>query len=52
MIYAGSLINPKILKYAKKGAALFNSAEMDLDQIVSIMIKGVGEKIKAIFLGF
>lgn len=43
MIYAGSLINPEILKYAKKGAVLYNSAEMDLDQIVSIMIKGAGE---------
>lgn len=43
VIYAGSLINPEILKYAKKGAVIYNSAEMDLDEIVSIMIKGVGE---------
>lgn len=43
MIYTGSLINPEILKYSKKGASLYNSAGMDLDQIVSIMIKGVGE---------
>lgn len=28
VIYAGSLVNPEILKYARKDAAIYNSAMM------------------------
>ena len=41
IIYTGSLINPEILKYAKKDAAVFDSASMSLDEIVKIMVDGV-----------
>ncbi|MFQ5456011.1 MAG: cobalt-precorrin-4/precorrin-4 C(11)-methyltransferase, partial [Nitrospirota bacterium] len=37
VIYAGSLINPDILKYSKKGASLYNSASMNLKEIISII---------------
>ncbi len=37
IIYAGSLINPEILKHAKKGAKLYDSAKMNLEQIVKLM---------------
>lgn len=43
VVYAGSLVNPEVLKYAKKGAVLYNSAEMDLDEIISVMVKGTKE---------
>lgn len=46
IIYAGSLVNPEILKYAKKDAAVFDSASMSLDEIVKIMVDSVkNEKI-------
>jgi len=43
VVYAGSLVNPEVLRYAKKGAVLYNSAEMDLDEIISVMVKGTRE---------
>lgn len=43
ILYAGSLVNPEILKYAKKGAEVHNTAEMDLEEIVAIMTKAVGK---------
>lgn len=39
IIYAGSLVNKEILKYAPDSCAIYNSAEMDLEQIVDIMSK-------------
>lgn len=36
-IYAGSLINPDILKYCKPDAKKYNSASMALEEIVSVM---------------
>lgn len=41
IIYAGSLVNPEILKYAKNGAEVFDSASMSLDEIVKIMVDSV-----------
>jgi len=41
IIYAGSLINPEILKYARKDAAIYDSASMSLDEIVKIMVNSV-----------
>jgi precorrin-4/cobalt-precorrin-4 C11-methyltransferase len=35
-IYAGSLVNPTILKYLPAGAEIFDSASMDLEQITAI----------------
>ncbi len=37
IIYAGSLVNPKLLKFAKKDCEIFNSAEMTLDEVISVM---------------
>lgn len=41
IIFAGSLVNPEILKCAKKDAAVFDSASMSLDEIVKIMVDSV-----------
>ncbi|MGI6206205.1 MAG: precorrin-4 C(11)-methyltransferase [Anaerovoracaceae bacterium] len=37
VIYAGSLVNPELLKYAADAEQIFNSAEMYLEQIISVM---------------
>ncbi|BAB60086.1 TVG0971163 [Thermoplasma volcanium GSS1] len=38
VIYAGSLVNPEILKYANPSAEIYNSAEMDINKIMDISI--------------
>ncbi len=37
IIYAGSLVNPAVLSGAKKGAVIYNSAEMNLDEVIEVM---------------
>lgn len=37
IIYAGSLVNDELLKYAKEGCEIYNSAEMSLEEIIDIM---------------
>ncbi len=37
IIYAGSLVNPALLDYAKDGAEIFNSAHMTLEEVVDTM---------------
>ena len=44
-IYAGSLINKKILKYTPRGARLLDSAKMTLEGIIDIMDKAYKEGI-------
>ncbi len=43
IIYAGSLVNPEILQYAKKDAEIFDSASMDLDEVLQVIRRGAGE---------
>ena len=43
IIYAGSLVNPQVLSDAKEGAKIYNSAAMDLDQVIEV-IKDAEEK--------
>ena len=37
IIYAGSLVNPALLEYAKDGCAVYNSAKMTLDEVLAVM---------------
>ena len=37
IIYAGSLVNPALLGLAKADCAIYNSAEMTLEQVLSVM---------------
>ncbi len=37
IIYAGSLVNPALLDYAKPGCEIFNSATMTLEEVISQM---------------
>lgn len=39
VIYAGSLVNPELLRYAKEGCEIYNSAEMSLEEITDIIQK-------------
>ena len=39
IIYAGSLVNPALLGLAKPGCALYNSAEMTLEQVLDVMLQ-------------
>jgi precorrin-4/cobalt-precorrin-4 C11-methyltransferase len=41
VIYAGSLLNPEYLKYCKAGVELFDSAKMNLPEMLTVMIEGV-----------
>ena len=44
IIYAGSLVNPELLNYAKESCEVFNSAEMTLDEVIEQMIKAEKEE--------
>lgn len=37
IIYAGSLVNPELLAYAKPECRIFNSAGMTLDEVIAVM---------------
>lgn len=41
IIYAGSLVNPKLLEYNEKDADIYNSATMDLNEVMGVMIPAV-----------
>lgn len=44
IIYAGSLVNPKLLQYAKKECAIYNSARLTLEEILEIVQKAEAEE--------
>ena len=44
MIYAGSLVNPQLLEYAKEGCQIYNSAFMTLDEVIQVMKEAEKEK--------
>lgn len=39
IIYAGSLVNPELLNYAKKDCEIHNSASLTLEEVIAIMHK-------------
>jgi precorrin-4/cobalt-precorrin-4 C11-methyltransferase len=43
VIYAGSLVNPELLTYTRETCLTYNSAEMTLEQVISVIKKGVKE---------
>jgi precorrin-4/cobalt-precorrin-4 C11-methyltransferase len=44
IIYAGSLVNPQLLTYAREGCEIFNSATMTLEEVMDVMIRADGEE--------
>ncbi len=43
LIYAGSLVNPEVMKWRKESAEIHNSASMTLDEVVDVMLAGLKE---------
>ena len=43
VIYAGSLVNPGLLKLCKEECEIYNSAKMTLEEVLEVMIKGHGD---------
>lgn len=43
IIYAGSLVNEKILDYKKEGAEVYNSATLNLNEIIEIIEKAIAK---------
>ncbi len=41
VIYAGSLVNPQLLNYCRKSVDIYNSASMNLDEVIEVMKKSV-----------
>ena len=41
VVYAGSLVNPELLTYCKETCEIYDSASMNLEEIVSVMAEGV-----------
>ena len=38
IIYAGSLVNTELLKYAKEGCEIYDSAKMTLEEVLSVIV--------------
>lgn len=43
IIYAGSLVNPELLSYAKNGCKIYNSATMTLEEVIEVIEKAEKE---------
>lgn len=50
IIYAGSLVNPQLLDYAKEGCEIFNSAKMTLEEVIEVMVKSEEQSKKVVRL--
>ena len=37
IVYAGSLVNPELLSCKKESCAVYNSAEMTLEEVIQVM---------------
>lgn len=53
IIYAGSLVNPAVLDGHKDGAQIYNSALMDLDEVIKVMkeAEDQGKKVVRVHTG-
>lgn len=43
IIYAGSLVNPQLLEYAKKECKIYDSAKMTLEEVIEVMKENDGK---------
>lgn len=53
IVYAGSLVNPQLLDYAKPGCGIYNSAKMTLEEVMEVMVEGAeqGKKVVRLHTG-
>ncbi len=50
VVYAGSLVNPELLELTRPGCALYNSAKMTLEEVLSVLQQGEREGKTAVRL--
>ena len=50
MVYAGSLVNPELLKNCQKDCQIYNSAKMTLEEVMEVMISGEKQEKKVVRL--
>ena len=50
IIYAGSLVNEELLEYAKEACEIYNSAYMNLDEVIDVIVKAENEGKKVVRL--
>ncbi len=51
IIYAGSLVNPELLKMAKDACLVYNSAEMTLEEVLAVMQENRGKSLVRLHTG-
>ena len=51
IIYAGSLVNPQLLDYAKEECDIFNSAHMTLEEVIDVMEKNFDKTVVRLHTG-
>ena len=50
IVYAGSLVNPGLLDYAKEGCEIYNSAKMTLEEVMDVMITASRQRKRVVRL--
>lgn len=50
IIYAGSLVNPQLLEYAKEECQIYNSATMTLDEVIDVMEDAIAKNLEVVRL--
>jgi precorrin-4/cobalt-precorrin-4 C11-methyltransferase len=50
IIYAGSLVNPELLIYAKKSCVIYNSASMTLEEVIEVMKEAEKNRLETVRL--
>ena len=50
IIYAGSLVNPQLLDYAKEDCKIYNSAKMTLEEVLEVMFEAEKEGLTTVRL--
>ncbi|MDR0509277.1 MAG: precorrin-4 C(11)-methyltransferase [Candidatus Methanoplasma sp.] len=48
IIYAGSLVNPEVLKGSKPSAAIYDSAYMDLDEVINVIKESTDKGLRVV----
>lgn len=51
IIYAGSLVNPALLDYAKEDCKIYNSAKMTLEEVIDVMKENKGKEVVRLHTG-
>lgn len=51
IIYAGSLVNPALLDYAKEDCKIYNSAKMTLEEVISVMKENRDKEVVRLHTG-